>query len=184
MAKAPKKAKTTTRKKGAEAKPARAARAPAGGPTASARVISKTALNNLIDALEGPASKINAAKQSMGGTISAAVNTQNLHKGAFRDIHRLHRMDDVKLAEYLLHFDTMREHLGLDKRTKGLDLGDREDGGDEGGGEPGGEDNEPADGAGGHRRSAPLAASPPAQQGDGVTPFRRVGDAIAQRNVS
>lgn len=62
--------------------------------------------------------RISVAAGNMGELIREYAQKKHLHRGAFADMKKLHRMghkNPGKLWEYLAHWDDMREKSGLDK---------------------------------------------------------------------
>lgn len=88
-----------------------------GAGDAPEKIIGRDACRNLIKFMAGKQGKIDEIAGQMGGEIAKAVETRNLHKGAFGLVRRLDKMDGTKLRTFLLHFDRYREHLDLDKRA-------------------------------------------------------------------
>lgn len=84
---------------------------------ASDKVIGRDSFVSLVRFMAGKQGKIDELAGQMGGEIAKAVETKNLHKGAFALARRLDKMDAAKLRLMLLHFDRYREHLQLDKRA-------------------------------------------------------------------
>lgn len=82
------------------------------------KIIGKDSFVNLLRYMAGKQGKIDELAGQMGGEISKAVETKNLHKGAFTLARRLDKMDGTKLRLFLLHFDRYRDHLALDKRAE------------------------------------------------------------------
>jgi hypothetical protein len=95
---------------------------------ASLRAISKGNLIKLLKSTGAAQSEMDDAKAEMGGLVTAAVETQHLHKGAFGWIKKLHKFDESKRQEWLFQLDVMRDHLGWSKtddllRTDGVEAG-------------------------------------------------------------
>lgn len=83
----------------------------------SDKIIGKDSFVSLLRFMAGKQGKIDELAGQMGGEISKAVETRNLHKGMFALARRFDKMDSTKLRLALLHWDRYREHLGLDKRA-------------------------------------------------------------------
>jgi len=111
----------------------------------------KTVLTSLLSKSKEAKGELDSIKGAMGERISSAVEKHNLHAGAFKLVGKLERMDAVKLAAWLVHFDDYRMKLELDKMAApdlpGMDEGD-------------GETKRP----------------PPMFEEDGVTPKKQPGD--------
>lgn len=90
----------------------------------------KTVLTSLLSKSKEAKGELDSIKGAMGERISSAVEKHNLHAGAFKLVGKLERMDAVKLAAWLVHFDDYRMKLELDKMAApdlpGMDDGDGE----------------------------------------------------------
>lgn len=86
-----------------------------GGPKAgSVKVISERDLAALIKKCKTAQSGMDSERATLGSYISDACENKHLHKGAFGIYRRLDRMDPVKRAELLFHFDIYRERAEWD----------------------------------------------------------------------
>lgn len=88
-----------------------------GGPKKVMGLIAGSALRTLIKSVTIMQNKASTAAGEMGDLIRTYAEKKNLHKGAFADIKKLHRMgtkDPAKLWLHLAHFDHMRKEAGLD----------------------------------------------------------------------
>jgi hypothetical protein len=77
--------------------------------TGKVRVISDKDFQALIKKCRTAQAGMDSERATLGSHISDACENRNLHKGAFGIYRRLDKMDDVKRAELLFHFDIYRE---------------------------------------------------------------------------
>jgi hypothetical protein len=81
-----------------------------GGPrTGNIKVISDKDFQALIKKCRTAQAGMDSERATLGSYVSDACENKNLHKGAFGIYRRLDKMDDVKRAELLFHFDVYRE---------------------------------------------------------------------------
>lgn len=77
----------------------------------SGRVIAQKTFRNLVKSFGHRKSKLQSLAGELGETIKTAVDTHNLHRGAFSMTAKLDRMDEMKRADFLRSFDRYREYM-------------------------------------------------------------------------
>lgn len=120
----------------------------------------KSKFDKLISACRASASVITDETASIGGMISAAVENDNCHKGAFgwaRKMDKLYRQDPAKASEWLFHFDSYRKHADWGD-VKDM-LPDRQNGGDVAEAEADAEDDDKRDLRPAHLRQPGASAA-------------------------
>lgn len=125
-------------KKGAKPKKAKKKAAPkapkASGPALDAKTSPTRAASvcpaSVLEALDKRCTNIEKGMTSDRGTlgqiISDAVGRHNLHAPAFKQIRRMRKWPDTKIAEWKFNFDAYWASFKMDDLTADLDLGDRE----------------------------------------------------------
>lgn len=97
----------------------------------TAKGITKKDLESLLRYVTAQQSDVSTAAGNIGDRIQNDAEKKNLHRGAFAVIRKLHKWakdNPAKVAEWLFHFDLMREHLELDKAAGEDMLPDRKKG--------------------------------------------------------
>ncbi len=86
-----------------------------GGPAVGrVKVISERDLTALIRKCKTAQAGMDSERATLGSYISDAIENKHLHKGAFGVFRRLEKMDSVKRAELLFHWDIYRERAKWD----------------------------------------------------------------------
>lgn len=84
---------------------------------------SKAVLKSLLSQSNTAKGKLDTIKGEIGEKIANAVETHNLHAGAFKLAKKIAGMDAVKALAFLTHFDDYRNKLELDRLAgESLDL--------------------------------------------------------------
>ena len=85
--------------------------------TSNDRVIAQKPFRKLVQSFGHRKAKIQSLSGELGETIKTAVDTQNLHRGAFALIARLDRMDEMKRNDFLRSLDLYRDYMETDGGT-------------------------------------------------------------------
>ncbi len=81
----------------------------------TAQAISKSELKKLLTNCMPYENAMGEARTKLRNLITDYVDNKHAHKAVIALVRKLDRMDAVKRAEFLFHFDICREHRGWEK---------------------------------------------------------------------